>query len=399
MVVVLFVTVAVLLQMPGMMSPGSVNAQVNYGQGIVIQLNWEPLGTDADLHVFHSDGGHAYYGDPYGISGGFINQDDTTQSQGGEFFIMQNPRSGRYQARVNYYSGTSPITATLRVFIDGQVKFAQSHLLTQSDGNATNGIPMNNPESLWDAYEFSIASDNNPKPFISVTQMTTPNSMVKPGNVVEYTVFVRNHGKGSAKNVEVTMPLDPSVVVPLDATFSSEEAWVSELTDNRIVFQSGKIERENGMVSATIRLFVREHVAPGTSLDTRLLVDGRGVAESLTRSNALPLVVGDENIQQPFLPLVADIPAAPENQVYNVTGNVFLPDERVSFWYHTPQGEDIPIGTVSADTAGIASLSVVPFGLPAGHYSIVAEGDWSRVVALYAFQIAGSAADAQVTTP
>jgi hypothetical protein len=133
---------------------GAVPAQAQSGEdGIKIVLTWEPEGTDVDMHVFDPDNTHAWFGELRGIPGAVLDTDD--QREGGpETFTMADPRPGRYRVRVNYFRGDMPVDATLQVTINGDVKFEETQRLTRSDGNSTRGVPQNNPESLWDAYEF-----------------------------------------------------------------------------------------------------------------------------------------------------------------------------------------------------------------------------------------------------
>jgi hypothetical protein len=152
-----FLFVAMILLVTGILvaalpvTPG-VQAQTDDG-GITIVLTWQPEGTDVDMHVFDPDNNYTWFHDKQGIPGAELDVDDQ-QAGGPETFTMPQPRPGRYQVRVNYYEGNVPVEATLRVVVNGTVKFEQTQQLTRSDGNATRGQPQNNPESLWDAYEF-----------------------------------------------------------------------------------------------------------------------------------------------------------------------------------------------------------------------------------------------------
>lgn len=68
-------------------------------------LSWETDANDVDLHVYDSQGGHAYYSNPKLASGGELYADVTT-GYGPECFTIREPGrdAAPYKLRVHYYS-------------------------------------------------------------------------------------------------------------------------------------------------------------------------------------------------------------------------------------------------------------------------------------------------------
>jgi hypothetical protein len=125
-------------------------------ENINVVLTWDTDDSDVDLHVFDPENRHAYWSSLTGIPGAQLDHDDVN-GYGPETFTMLSPRPGTYHVRVNYFSthGAGPTTARLNITIGSRLIFSGSYLLTQGDGNSSNGQP-GDPASLWDAFAFTI---------------------------------------------------------------------------------------------------------------------------------------------------------------------------------------------------------------------------------------------------
>lgn len=100
-------------------------------QEIKVILTWGKDKTDVDLHIYDDYGGHAWYGALGGIEEGTLDRDDV-DGFGPEIFTLARPRPGKYRVRVHYFSDhqNGPTTATIQVFLAGQVVFQGSQALS-----------------------------------------------------------------------------------------------------------------------------------------------------------------------------------------------------------------------------------------------------------------------------
>lgn len=107
---------------------------------VTVTLNWgaEP---DVDLHVFEPDGTHVFYADRQGHVG-YLDVDDTSSFGPEHYFASCDALlPGSYRIGVNYYSGSGPETATVRVAA-GPVIRVYNVPLQESLGSAGNASPV-----------------------------------------------------------------------------------------------------------------------------------------------------------------------------------------------------------------------------------------------------------------
>jgi hypothetical protein len=233
-------------------------------------------------------------------------------------------------------------------------------------------------------------AEESASPFTFVTQHASPNTNVRPGGIVTYTIVATNHGEGDAENVQMTMPVNPAHVQVLDARFSHEEAWVSAVLSDTLVIETGRIASNGGVMTATVRLAIHSNVAIGTPLGARLIVTGDGVDAERKRSNQTLLVVGDANNQQPFYPLTTDPVVGPVGSTHSFSSTIFVPGEPVTLWYSSPTGDSVEITMVNADENGAINVEFMTQNLATGAYSMVAYGNWSTLTAVGTFEVTDS---------
>lgn len=110
-------------------------------QGIVTTtLTWGS-NPDVDLHIFEPTGTHVYYLNRQGASG-YLDYDDTDGFGPEHFFIdCDLVQSGTYQFGLNYFTGTSPETAT--VLIQAGLKIKDYRIeLPAARGQSGNSSPI-----------------------------------------------------------------------------------------------------------------------------------------------------------------------------------------------------------------------------------------------------------------
>lgn len=88
---------------------------VTAGEGVItVTLTWGAQ-PDVDLHAFEPNGAHVYYLNPIGPSG-FLDVDDVTSFGPEHYFVgCSTLERGTYEIGVNYFRGSAPETAVVRV--------------------------------------------------------------------------------------------------------------------------------------------------------------------------------------------------------------------------------------------------------------------------------------------
>lgn len=216
---------------------------------------------------------------------------------------------------------------------------------------------------------------------VTVAQLPSPNLAVAPETIVSYEVVATNRGRGAAKNVQITVPFDPTEVAVLDARFSRPGAWVSSLLTSTLQIDTGALSAGGDVLTATVRLRVLPGVAAGTAIAERLSFRWTDRASGgAGQSNLAVLVAGQEARSAAVYPLTVERP--PSGAAFGVSSAVFVPNEPVALWYDTPDGHSVAAGTATADASGMLRAPISTAGLPAGRYQLVASGQWSGITAV-----------------
>jgi len=220
---------------------------------------------------------------------------------------------------------------------------------------------------------------------VSVVQRTSPSIAATPSSVVTYTIVATNRGDGVAREVAITMPFDPAKVRVLDASFSREGVWISNLSDGNLEIKTGSLQG-NDSVTATVRLQVLPGVAPGTSLAGQLSYHWWDYAEGGDgRSNTTALVV-DRSVQNPAAyPLSVDPTEGPAGTTFVFSSGLLAPKEPVGVWYNTPNGSVVAGPTYYAKEDGSLTVAFTDANLAPGTYSMVFYGHWTEITATTPF--------------
>lgn len=119
---------------------------------ITVTLTWDTDRTDIDLHVFNPGGEHAWYRSKEGISGGFLDVDDT-DGYGPETFTMESATPGEWAVKVRYYDThgvQSATTATVRVTLHEGSQQVYTHTFTSGQAN------RDDPSNDWEVARFTM---------------------------------------------------------------------------------------------------------------------------------------------------------------------------------------------------------------------------------------------------
>jgi len=222
--------------------------------------------------------------------------------------------------------------------------------------------------------------ENAESALVTVVQRPSPNLTVTSDSVVSYDIVATNRGRGSARNVQITVPFDPSEVAVLDARFSRQSAWVSRLLTDTLQVDLGPLGAGGDTLTTTLRLRVLPNVVTGTPLGERLAVrwnDGAGGGTS--QSNLPILVTGALTSGLPSYPLEVGRVSS-DNQLQLGT-SIFIPNEPVALWYDSPDGRSVPLGMASVDASGTLQKVIAAGVMPRGRSQIVVSGLWSGLTA------------------
>lgn len=226
---------------------------------------------------------------------------------------------------------------------------------------------------------------------VVVTHLPRPSISVEPGGTLESVITIRNIGNADASHVVVTMPYDPGMLTVVTARFElddeDDETYVSANDPGRLVIQTDSLGKGEKIV-ATIELLVDSSVAAGTPLLGRLEVAGSGIDGDRDHTNLPMVVAGSSSQDTSIFALETPDASKPAGSTYTFASGVFHPYELVTFWYHTPDGRDIEVGTVEANAAGEVAVAFTSGSrMAAGSYTMAANGNWSSIQAAAAFVV------------
>jgi hypothetical protein len=233
-----------------------------------------------------------------------------------------------------------------------------------------------------------------------VTVMVMPKAA--EAGTLAYEITALNRGDFYAKHTTITVPFDPAMLKLVDVKFSGDAGWLKQSEPNTLVIEIPRLG-DHHRSTATAR-FARLPDAPkSASLTERATFAWDGGS-------------GRSNIPQPavqpyYLLNVSEVAGA-EAPTLRFEGNLFAPDELVSFWCNMPDGEihellvkngpgmilehrvsskardDHRYGEyIRADENGSFSITFKEDDLTPGFYSVVAYGHWTDMQAVGEFQV------------
>ena len=239
---------------------------------------------------------------------------------------------------------------------------------------------------------------------VSVT--IVPKSAGTSANMLVYDIVAATHDVTFARNTTITVPFNAAALEFKDAQFSGEPAWLQKLEANAIVLKIEQLHKDRP--STTTVRFARLPNAPADArLTERLTYRWSVLGKWESGKSNVPMAL------QPFYSLDVSTFNTPEGRtVQRFAGNLFNPNEPVSFWCNMPDGSvhgmQIRTGTdtvlehkvtagekrvhsfaeaIRADGDGAMAINFPDAELTPGYYSVVAYGHWSGLQAVGAFQI------------
>lgn len=256
-------------------------------------------------------------------------------------------------------------------------------------GEAISSLTIGGVANFWlldNLVSDALPLQNELRPAqVTAALLTTPDTVVRGGDLLTYTVVLTNRGRGLARDARITLPLNPRLTSVADAQFNQGGAWVSILRPDLLEFRSGSLV-SGAILTATLRLRIAPDLADGTRIESRLRVswsDAAGGDSGLSNAHAVMLgtAVPATGV------LLVDPPTGPASQKRTLSSDTFAPAEPVGLWYHTAGGQALGLVTRPADSSGVLSFSFDPQTLAPGGYKVVAQGLWSGMTVVGVVEI------------
>jgi hypothetical protein len=208
---------------------------------------------------------------------------------------------------------------------------------------------------------------------------TAPASAIRPSEIVAYLLIAHNSGHGDAKAVQVVLPFAPDQQNVIDAAFTSPDAWVSAVLTDTIELRLEALKRDQ-TITATLWLRTSPDARPGQNLSTRARFGWDGKNKGV--SNRVSLLLSQSAVGSTIMSLEIVPSAGDDTTTFAVAYHGFTSHERISLWYHPPDGSTVGLGEARANAQGRLAYSLPAAALSSGRSTIVAYGQCSGVTAV-----------------
>jgi len=222
-------------------------------------------------------------------------------------------------------------------------------------------------------------------------------------NMLVYDLNAVNHQGTYARNLTITVPFNAAALKYVDAKFSGESAWIKQLGDNVLVYQIDGLHK-NHPNTATLRFAKLPNAPADAALTERVTYVWSVEGRKHEGSSNLPMTL------KPYYSLDVSAFSTPEGITQHLAGNMFIPNEPVTFWCNMPDGDvhklmihseptlahrltenqkrnHSYVEAIRADENGAMWMDFPAQELTAGEYSIVAYGQWSGLQAIAPFKL------------
>lgn len=207
-----------------------------------------------------------------------------------------------------------------------------------------------------------------------------PNTLAKPAGTIIYRLVARNSGRGRATNLQARVPFVPETQTLLDATFTKSDAWVSAILTDTIEIKVESLDRDETL-TATLRLRTAPNAQTGSSIpvQSQVVWDGQ---QNIASSNRVSLLIADVDGSNLTVPLKIAPPIGDVTTNFTVAYDGFASNERLSIWYHSPDGHVVALDETWADGQGKIKINLPATNLLSGRYMLVVYGQCSGVSAI-----------------
>jgi hypothetical protein len=238
----------------------------------------------------------------------------------------------------------------------------------------------------WCRLPKSPRTDKKSQVFLRL--LADPNSRVAPGALVAYELGAYNGGQRSAEDVQVSLPLQPALQTVVDVRFSRPDVQLAGTPVDTVDMQFGRL-KPGEIVTATLLLHTSASAAEGADLSLRASARWNAGHSGPVLSNRVALTIAGSSASSATVPIQIEPAAGSAATTFALSYGGFASNERVSLWYHRPDGQVVGIGELLADAQGTIDDQLSATTLTRGQYWLVAFGQFSHVTAVGNLTIAG----------
>lgn len=224
-----------------------------------------------------------------------------------------------------------------------------------------------------------------------VTLVGNPNFTVAPDSVITYTLHVKNHGTGTVDYVRLKLPYDRMQLTLLNAHFDDPMDYIVSIGDKEIEVFFDAVRKDTSR-SATLAM----RVAPALPTDSVITMAGTYIWEDRygnydihNRTNAVPVLVAEQNQSTHYVWTLVDPVEAEQGTRFNFFSDRFVPGERVFPWLRSPDGSERRIGDERqrVDTDGRLHVRISSTHLPPATYQLILIGEDSKFEGIATFTV------------
>jgi hypothetical protein len=216
--------------------------------------------------------------------------------------------------------------------------------------------------------------------------MADPNGSIMPGQLITYQLAAQNSGRRTADHVHIAMSFPQELEEVTNVAFTKPDAWVSLVQAGEIEMQLGALQ-SGEIVTATLRLRTNASARLGSTIAARARMFWEGKRKEPALSNIMELTVAPTPAYKTHVQLKASSPGKPGAQAVGLIYDGFASRELIGLWYNHPSGRVVSLGQSRADTQGKLDYNLDIATLDPGRYELVAQGRYSRVVVVMAFNV------------
>lgn len=223
---------------------------------------------------------------------------------------------------------------------------------------------------------------------VVLTLWVTPSIRVARDGTLLYELRVANHGQGTAKGAQITLPYNPQQAKLTNASFVTGSGdWVSAIGDTTITVNFGPIApgaQRTGYVYQRVGAALPNDTVISTRASYTWSDNREGGSGT---SNWTPVLVGGGNDTSAYLWLAVNPASGKAGTIHRFYSDRFSPGEGIVTWLNTPSGAKPLDLRTTADGYGRIWLDFASTGLTPGNYSLVAYGARSGLTAVSGFTV------------
>ncbi|NJK81331.1 MAG: hypothetical protein HC876_03695 [Chloroflexaceae bacterium] len=223
---------------------------------------------------------------------------------------------------------------------------------------------------------------------VVVVAWPTPSIQVRAGDMLTYQFQAKNFNRNGITTIRMYMPYDPDQITILNAESERPADWLSELGKEHIVVTFGEFE---GGETYTVRVNarVKSDLPAGTVINAWVGYSWvtPGGTHGPKAANAAPVLVGDTNIDSPYVWMNQYPQQAPADTIFGLYSDRFVPGELVEVMVTAPDGSERVYAREAVNSQGQVWLSVYDAGFAPGVYTATATGLLSNLRGVVTFEV------------